>query len=291
MDFEHLLHPIIHAIEHAIKDSAAMLPFLYAAFLLMEFIEHHSSNKLSLMLEKAGHSRLGGAAAGAALGCVPQCGFSIAATNLYSSRIISAGTLMAVYISTSDEAVPILIAHPDRIGELWKLIAAKVIIAIIGGILFSFIADKLLSKDDEADFDELCSDCGCGKHGIWLSALKHTVSIFIFIFIVNLIMGIVMEFAGEDNVKAFLNGMGIWQPFAAALIGMIPNCASSVIITELFANGSIPFGTAVGGLCTGAGMGLAVLFKTNRKLKDNLIFVAFLYIIGVVSGILINAAF
>ncbi|MBP1547534.1 MAG: arsenic efflux protein [Oscillospiraceae bacterium] len=291
MDFEHLLHPIIHAIEHAIKDSAAMLPFLYAAFLLMEFIEHHSSNKLSLMLEKAGHSRLGGTAAGAALGCVPQCGFSIAATNLYSSRIISAGTLMAVYISTSDEAVPILIAHPDRIGELWKLIAAKVIIAVIGGILFSFIADKLLSKDDEADFDELCSDCGCGKHGIWLSALKHTVSIFIFIFIVNLIMGIVMELAGEDNVKAFLNGMGIWQPFAAALIGMIPNCASSVILTELFANGSIPFGTAVGGLCTGAGMGLAVLFKTNRKLKDNLIFVAFLYIIGVVSGILINAAF
>ncbi|MCI7768302.1 MAG: arsenic efflux protein [Oscillospiraceae bacterium] len=282
---------ILDIVLDALLDSVKMLPFLYAAFLLMEFIEHHAGEKLSTALEKAGHSKFGGAAAGAALGCVPQCGFSIAATNLYASRIIGAGTLMAVYISTSDEAIPILIAHPDKIGSLWKLIAAKLVIAIIGGVLFSYIGKFLLSNDDEADFDEMCSGCGCGSHGIWISALKHTVSIFIFILIVNLVLGLIIGFAGEDNVASFLNNMGIWQPFAAALVGMIPNCAASVIITELYANGSIPFGTAVGGLCTGAGMGLAVLFRTNKKIKDNLIFVLFLYIIGVLSGILINAAF
>lgn len=274
----------------ALKDSAKTLPFLYAAFLLMEFIEHHASDKLSLVLEKAGHSRFGGAAVGAALGCVPQCGFSAAASNLYASRIIGAGTLMAVYISTSDEAIPVLLAHPEQIGSLWKLIAAKLIIAIIGGVLFSFVANLMLSKEDEADFEDMCTDCGCSDHSIWFSAFKHTLSIFIFILIVNLVLGLVIGFAGEENVSVFLNNMGVWQPFAAALVGMIPNCAASVIITELYANGSIPFGTAVGGLCTGAGMGLAVLFRTNKKIKDNLIFVLFLYIIGVVSGILINAA-
>ncbi|MBQ5331872.1 MAG: arsenic efflux protein [Oscillospiraceae bacterium] len=282
---------ILDVVIDALLDSVKMLPFLYAAFLLMEFIEHHAGEKLSTVLEKAGHSKLGGAAAGAALGCVPQCGFSIAATNLYASRIIGAGTLMAVYISTSDEAIPILIAHPDKISSLWELIAAKLIIAVIGGVLFSYIGKFLLSNDDEADFDEMCSECGCGSHGIWISALKHTISIFIFILIVNFVLGLIIGFAGEENVADFLNSMGIFQPFAAALVGMIPNCAASVIITELYANGSIPFGTAVGGLCTGAGMGLAVLFRTNKKIKDNLIFVLFLYIIGVLSGILINAAF
>ena len=282
---------ILDVVLDALIDSVKTLPFLYAAFLLMEFIEHHAAGKLSRALEKAGHSRLGGAAVGAALGCVPQCGFSAAASNLYASRIIGAGTLMAVYISTSDEAIPVLLAHPDQIGSLWKLIAAKLIIAIIGGVLFSFIAGFMLSKDDEANFEEMCSGCGCEDHSIWFSAFKHTLSIFLFILIVNLVLGLVIGFAGEENVSNFLNNMGVWQPFAAALVGMIPNCAASVIITELSATGSIPFGTAVGGLCTGAGMGLAVLFRANKKLKDNLIFVLFLYIIGVLSGILINAAF
>ena len=128
-----MLSTILDIILDALLDSAKMLPFLYLTFLLMEFIEHHAADKLALALEKAGHSNIGGAAVGAALGCVPQCGFSIAASNLFSSRIIGAGTLMAVFISTSDEAIPILLAHPDQISSLWKLIAAKFIIAIIAG--------------------------------------------------------------------------------------------------------------------------------------------------------------
>lgn len=282
------LHTILHPIEHAVIDTAKMIPFLYLAFLLMEFIEHHAGTKLADFLKKAGQSSLGGSLAGAALGCIPQCGFSIAASNLYSSRIISAATLMAVFISTSDEALPILIAHPDMIGSVWTLIAAKIIIAVIGGVLFGMLLNKFFKHNDNADFDEICSECGCGKHGIWVSALKHTLGIVVFILIINILLGIIIEIAGEENVSAFLNNMGILQPFASALVGLIPNCASSVIITELYAAGNIPFGTAVGGLCTGAGMGLAVLFKTNSDMKENFFFLFYLYFIGVISGIVLN---
>ena len=137
---------ILDIVLDALIDSVKMLPFLYAAFLLMEFIEHHAGEKLSLALEKAGHSKLGGAAVGAALGCVPQCGFSIAASNLYASRIIGAGTLMAVYISTSDEAIPVLLAHPDQFDALWKLIAAKLVIAVIGGIIGNQSIQEIIKK-------------------------------------------------------------------------------------------------------------------------------------------------
>ncbi len=282
------LHEILHVLEHALIDTAKMIPFLYIAFLLMEYIEHRAGDKLASALEKAGHSNLGGAAAGAALGCIPQCGFSIAAANLYSSRIIGAGTIMAVFIATSDEAIPVILAHPEMISSLWMLIAAKIVIAIIAGTLFGIIMKLMMKSDNSANFDEICTDCGCGNHSIWFSAFRHTLEITVFILIVNLIMGFILEIAGEENVSAFLNNMGIFQPFAASLVGLIPNCASSVIITELYASGSISFGTAVGGLCTGAGMGLAVLFRTNKNMKENLFFLGYLYIIGVLSGIILN---
>lgn len=279
---------ILDIILDSLIDSIKMLPFLYAAFILMEFIEHKSGDKLAVMLEKAGHSKIGGPAVGAALGCIPQCGFSIAASNLYASGIIGAGTLMAVFISTSDEAVPVLLAHPDMIGNLWKLFAAKIIIAIIAGAVFGIIMKAVFKNDDDVHFEEICTDCGCESHGIWLSSLMHTMKIFVFILIINLIMGLALGIAGEENVAAFLDKMGIFQPFAAALVGLIPNCASSVIITELYASGGISFGTAVGGLSTGAGMGLAVLFRANKNMKKNAMFLAFLYCFGVLSGIILN---
>ena len=272
----------------AILDSVKMLPFLYGAFLLMEFIEHHSGNKFAEILEKAGRSNIGGSAVGALLGCLPQCGFSIAASNLYSSRIISAGTLMAVFISTSDEAVPVMLAHPELIDSIWKLIAVKIIIAIFAGTLFGIVYGFIFKTNNNADFDDICATCGCGNSSIWVSSLKHTLEIFLYILIVNLIMGAVLEAAGHDNVSAFLDGMGILQPIAASLVGLIPNCASSVIITELYAGGSITFGTAAGGLCTGAGIGLAVLFRTNKNIKENLFFLGYLFLTGVISGIIIN---
>ncbi|MCH5348828.1 MAG: arsenic efflux protein [Oscillospiraceae bacterium] len=279
---------IINVLLEALIDSVKMLPFLFLAFLFMEFIEHKAGDKLIRFLKKT-EGGAGGAFVGAAAGCVPQCGFSVAAANLYSGRIITMGTLIAVFISTSDEALPVLIAHPESIGAVWKLIAAKIIIAAVAGIIIDIVI-KALKLEVGEDIEEICTEsgCGCGKHGIWYSSLKHTLSIFVFILIVNVILGAVMSFAGEETVSRFLNGMGILQPVLSGIAGMIPNCAASVLITELYADGVITFGSALAGLCTGAGVGLAVLFRANRNIKENLIITGIIFAVGVLSGMIVN---
>lgn len=275
---------------HALIDSAKMLPFLFIAFFLMEFLEHKAGDKLVDFLRKSGGGRTGSAAVGALLGCVPQCGFSVVASNFYAGRIITAGTLIAVFLSTSDEAVPILLAHPDKAGMIWKLLVTKVIIAAVAGIAVDLVMKLLKIKTEDEHIGDLCDEagCGCGSHGIWYSALKHTIGIAIFIIIVNLILSTVMGLVGEENVKYFLENMGIFQPVVAGFVGMIPNCAASVLITELYAEGAINFGTAIAGLCTGAGIGLAVLFRANKNIKENFVITGVVYAVGVLSGIVIN---
>lgn len=281
---------ISNVLLEALTDSAKMLPFLFLAFMLMEFIEHHTGDRVVSFLKKTGGGA-GGALTGAVAGCIPQCGFSVAASNLYAGRIITFGTLISVFISTSDEAVPVLLAHPDRISIIWKLIAVKIIIAAAAGIAADAVIRvfKLKTNDSES-ISEICSenDCGCGSHGIWYSSLKHTLNIFIFILIVNVILGSVMAFAGEEAVSRFLDGMGILQPAVAGIIGLIPNCAASVVITELYADGAITFGSAASGLCTGAGVGLAVLFRANKNLRENLAATGTVYAVGVICGTILN---
>lgn len=274
----------------ALIDSAKMLPFLFLAFLLMEFIEHRAGDKLVSFLRKNGGGRVGSSALGAVIGCVPQCGFSVAASNLYAGRVISVGTLIAVFISTSDEAIPILLAHPDRASAIWSLIAAKIIIAAAAGIIADIIVKIFKLERDGDSIEDICSEsgCGCGSHGIWYSSLKHTVNIFIFILIVNLILGFVMALVGEEAVEHFLGSMGIFQPIVTGIVGMIPNCAASVLVTELYAEGAITFGSAMAGLCTGAGVGLAVLFRANKNIRENLTIAGVVYAVGVLSGMLIN---
>lgn len=275
---------------HALLDSAKMLPFLFIAFLLMELLEHKAGDKLVDFLRKSGGGRTGSAAIGALLGCVPQCGFSVIASNFYAGRVITAGTLVAVFLSTSDEAVPILLAHPDKAVMIWKLLVTKVIIAAVAGIAVDLVMKMLKIKTDDEHIGDLCDEagCGCENHGIWYSALKHTIGIGIFIIIVNLVLGMVFGLVGEENVKHFLENMGVLQPVVAGLVGMIPNCAASVLITELYAEGAIEFGTAIAGLCTGAGIGLAILFRANKNIKENLVITAIVYGVGVLSGIVIN---
>lgn len=274
----------------ALTDSAKMLPFLFLAFLLMEFIEHRAGDRLVSFLRKNGGGRVGSAALGAVIGCVPQCGFSVAASNLYAGRVISAGTLIAVFLSTSDESVPVLLAHPDRAAVIWKLLAVKIIIAAAAGIIADVIVKIFKLERDGDSIEDMCEEtgCGCGSHGIWYSSLKHTVNIFIFILIVNLVLGFVMAFVGEEAVEHFLGSMGIFQPIVTGLAGMIPNCAASVLVTELYADGVISFGSAIAGLCTGAGVGLAVLFKVNKNLRENLVITGTVYTVGVLSGIILN---
>lgn len=284
------MQEILDTLLDSLIDSVKMLPFLFGVYLLIEYLEHKASDKLEHALRRLGPF---GPVGGAALGCIPQCGFSVAASNLYSGRIISLGTLLAVYIATSDEAIPILLAEPERGGDILKLIAAKLIIACVAGLFVDALIRFARKKPNEEvePYHDLCEHCGCEHHSIVYSAVKHTVQIFIFIFVISAVCGIAIQLVGEDTLNKFLMTNSIFQPLVAALIGLIPNCAPSVILTQLYVNGSLSFGSVVAGLSTGAGMGLVVLFKTNKNLKQNLGIAALLYAIGAVSGIIINTVF
>ncbi|MGN0478644.1 MAG: putative manganese transporter [Hominenteromicrobium sp.] len=269
----------------ALVDSLKMLPFLFAAYLLIEFLEHKASRKMRDSLQRLGPF---GPVGGALLGVVPQCGFSVAASNFYAGRIISVGTLLAVFLSTSDEAIPVLLAHPDMLPYAVPMLLIKVVSGMVFGFLVDFLMRRFMKPREEAPFEELCASCDCGHHGIVHSALRHTVEIFAFILLVNLILGYAIYFIGEENISKLLLNGSVFQPFLTALIGLLPNCAASVILTELFAVGSLEFGSCVAGLCAGAGLGLVVLFRTNHRLKENLAIVGVLYAASVITGLIVN---
>lgn len=284
------MEAVLDIILEALIDTAKMLPFLFAVYLLIEYLEHKASDKLANSLRRLGPF---GPVGGALFGCIPQCGFSVAVSNLYSGRLVSLGTLIAVYIATSDEAVPILLSNPQSVGEVWKLIAAKAVIAVLAGLLIDG-AMKLTHRrgnEENEPYHDLCEDCGCEEHGILYSAVKHTAQIFAFLFAVSLILGFAIYLLGEERLDRVLMTDSAFQPLLAALIGLIPNCSASVVLTNLYAAGSLSFGSVVAGLSTGAGLGLVVLFRTNKNLKQNICITALLYAIGAVSGLIINLVF
>lgn len=267
-------------------DTLKTLPFLLAVYILIEYIEHKSADKLGRTLRKMGPF---GSVGGALLGSIPQCGFSAAASNLYAGRLVTMGTLIAVYISTSDEAIPLMIQEPDFAPMIWKLILVKIGIAMAAGILTDICIKLFIRKKEEEPFKELCADCDCEHHGILHSALHHTIHIIIFIFVINLLLGCVMEFAGEQTVEKLMMTNSWVQPLIAGVIGFIPNCGASVVLTKLYTEGVVSFGALVAGLSTGAGVGLLILFKTNKNIKQNLIIMGILYGAAVTSGLLIQA--
>lgn len=272
----------------ALLDTVKTLPFLFGAYLLIEFLEHRASEKLTGALAKLGPF---GPLGGAVLGLVPQCGFSVAAANFYAGRLITPGTLVAVFLATSDEALPILLSHPGALPDLLLLLGVKLVSGIVFGLLTDLLWKRLPSRDTQAPFEDLCRDCDCEHHGIIHSALVHTVRIALFLLIVNLVLGGAIHLVGEERISQVLLSGSVFQPLVAGLIGFIPNCAASVILTELYLSGSLSFGAVVAGLCTGAGLGLAVLFKYNRHLKENLLLTAALYVGAVLTGLVCGALF
>lgn len=284
------MEAVLDIILDALIDTAKMLPFLFAVYLLIEYLEHKASDKLANSLRKLGPF---GPVGGALFGCIPQCGFSVAVSNLYSGRLVSLGTLIAVYIATSDEAIPILLSNPQSVGEVWKLIAAKAVIAVLAGLLVDGVMKLCHRRGNEENepYHDLCEDRGCEEHGILYSAIKHTAQIFTFLFVVSLILGFAIYLLGEERLDRVLMTDSAFQPLLAALIGLIPNCSASVVLTNLYAAGSLSFGSVVAGLSTGAGLGLVVLFRTNNNLKQNIGITALLYAIGAASGLIINLAF
>ena len=247
----------------------------------------------ALLYQSGALRRLGpfGPVGGAVLGLVPQCGFSVAAANFYAGRLITPGTLVAVFLATSDEALPILVSQPGALPDLLLLLGVKLVSGAVFGVLTDLIWKRLPHRTPEHPFEELCKDCDCEHHGIFRAALTHTVRIALFLLLVNLVLGGAIHFVGEERISQVLLSGSVLQPFVAALIGFIPNCASSVILTELYLSGSLSFGAAVAGLCTGAGVGLAVLFKYNRHLKENLPLAGILYGSAVATGLVCGLLF
>ena len=275
---------LVDAIVDTTFDCLKMLPFLFVAFILIEALEHYSSDFTAKALSKVGRA---GPVVGAVAGCVPQCGFSVMAANLYAGGIISVGTLLSVFIATSDEAILIIMSNPERIREVGILLAAKVIIAVTAGYIIDIFFRNQLATVKESG--NLCKECGCDEEdaGIWKPAWHHTIRIFIYLFIFTGILNLCIEIFGIEQLSKFLLGNTIFQPVIAAIIGLIPNCAASVILTQLYLNGAISFASVIAGLCTGAGIGLVVLFKMNRNKRENLKIVGVLFLVAVAAGMII----
>ncbi len=270
-------------------DTAKLLPFLFLTYLLMEYLEHRAGDSAQKVLRRSGQF---GAVIGSALGIVPQCGFSGAAASLYSARVISLGTLMAVFLSTSDEMVPIFISRGGDLKVMLKLLAAKFVIALIVGLAIDLILMLIYKKKGltpEANIEELCERDKCHCHNdILKSALVHTGKITGFILVFTFILNFIVFFVGERNIALIVLNKPIIANILAGLVGLIPNCASSVIISELFIEGVISSGAVLSGLLANAGIALAVLYRTNRPKKQTLLIIALLFVISVLVGIVID---
>ena len=284
------MHEIVHSIEHSITDTLPMIPFLFLSYLLMEWLEHRASDKMTRTIRKSGKA---GPLIGGLLGVLPQCGFSASMTSLYAGKVVSLGTLLAVFLSTSDEMLPILISESVGTGEILKILGIKVGVAVVVGFLIDRIVFRNeLPQEHHYHIHSLCEHehCRC-EEGIIRSAIRHTLQIAAFVFVVNLAMSLVVALIGEDVIKGVIFNKPILGEALAGLVGLIPNCASSVVITELYLQGVLSFGAMMSGLLVGSGIGILVLFRVNQNLRENLTIVGLLYAIGVLSGILLGLLF
>lgn len=359
---------LLHFMEHALEDTLALVPFLFVTYIALEALEHAAGARANAVVRRAGAA---GPVVGALLGVVPQCGFSAMAATLYAGRVVTLGTLVAVFLSTSDEMLPMLVAERVDSGLLFRVLGLKVLVALITGVLadlairalrknarvHAFLRRTVLSVrrngveadvvDQMAEGGEtaehicrLCEQdhCGCGhdhahahggEHGhehdndrghehadehvagcdhghghdhshaggrfgivgsIVMSAVSHTVQVSLFIFLVTFALVLVLETVGEDALAAFLSGNQLLAVFASALVGLVPNCSASVVITQLYLEGVLGFAPLMAGLLTSAGVGYLVLFRTNRHPRENAVIVACLFLVACVWG-LVFAAF
>lgn len=273
---------ILDVICDTLIDGVRILPFLFLAYLAMECLEHWTGGKMQAVVRKSGKA---GPALGGILGIFPQCGFSAAAANLYAGRIITMGTLIAVFLSTSDEMLPIMISENVGFSLIGRLLLVKVLFAIAAG----FLVDALFRKKEEPQIEHLCErqHCHC-ERGIWRSAFSHTWRIFLYIVVVSLILNFLVALIGEETLAAFVLNKPALSLFVAALVGMIPNCASSVILTQLYLSGVLGAGALMAGLLSGSGVGFLVLLRVNEDRKENLRIFGLLYAFGVAAGALIQ---
>lgn len=303
-------HILAHALEHAFFDTLKLIPFLFVTYLAMEALEHRAGKASEEAVRKAGHA---GPAIGALLGVVPQCGFSAAASTLYAARVVTLGTLFAVFLSTSDEMLPILIAEQAPVALIVKVLAIKVVVGMVVGFAIDAALHVMRRDRERLRIHELCERDKCHCNGecvacesnpelaydyrhdeehehdhagvsIAKSALKHTAQVTLFIFLITLLLEVVMDSVGEEAIAAFMADNPALSVVAASLVGLIPNCAASVAITELYLDGTLGAGAMMGGLLVSAGVGLLVLLRTNRPMRDNIAVIAGMLVIGIAVG-------
>ena len=271
----------------ALWDCVKLLPFLFLTYLAMEYLEHKAGGKLQNAIRKSGKY---GPVIGSILGAFPQCGFSAAASNLYAGRIITLGTLLSIYLSTSDEMLPILISENAGIDMILKILGVKIVIGMAAGLLIDVVISRLLRKNqDDMQIEHMCEqhNCHCEK-GIVKSAVHHTVEIFIYVLLITVVLNIIIAFIGEEFLANLILNRPVVGELIAGVIGLIPNCAASVVITQLYLNGVLSAGAMMSGLLAGAGVGILVLLRVNDKPKENIRIILLLYVSGVAAGLLIE---
>ena len=271
----------------SVIDSIKLLPFLFLTYLFMEWLEHKTGSAARNTIRTAGKL---GSVWGGLLGVIPQCGFSAAASSLFTGRVITVGTLIAVYLSTSDEMFPIMISNAVPAATIIKILVCKAAIGIISGLVVEYVYTHVLKKQEkEMDIHEICEEerCNC-EHGLLSSALTHTLHVFVYIFLISLALNIIIGLVGEETLAGLFTGTPIVGELIAALVGLIPNCASSVVITQLYLEHIIGAGAMMAGLLVNAGVGLLILFRLNHDRKQNFRIIGLLYGLGVFWGIIIE---
>ena len=311
------MHIAEHVAEHSVADTLYLIPFLWVTYLAMEWLEHKTGGRTQDAIRHAGAA---GPIVGAFLGVVPQCGFSAVAATLYAGRVITLGTLFAVFLSTSDEMLPIFLAEAVPANTILSIMGAKVVIGMVMGFIVDAVLRLARRDKDHLRIHELCEQdqCGCnhdcrtceaaperayehhddvehthshghGWKGILLSTTKHTVQVTLFIFAITIVLNIVLETVGEEALARLLGDNPAFSVFATALVGLIPNCAASVVIAQLYVEGVLGAGAMLAGLLVSAGVGLLVLVRANRPWRQNAAIIALLYVIGVFWGLVCNA--
>lgn len=286
----------MHVLEHSVGDTLRLVPFLFVTYLAMEALEHASADRVQAVVERSGKA---GPAVGALLGAIPQCGFSAMAATLYAGRVVTVGTLVAVILSTSDEMIPVFLAHGEPAGRMLAIMAAKVVVGVAVGFAVD-VALRLLRRagDGHAHIHELCerAHCHCDDddaghdhgHGRWAivrSAAVHTVQVGAWILVITFAFGLVIELVGVDALATAVANHPVRATFLSALVGLIPNCGASVAITELYLEGALATGPMLAGLLASGGVGLLVLWRTNADLRQNAVITLFVYAVAVVVGL------
>lgn len=291
----------------ALKDTAELIPFLFATYVVISLLDLFASDKTTAAIQRAGHA---GPLIGGVLGVVPQCGFSAMGASLYADRIVSLGTFVAVILSTSDEMLPLLLAEHVEVGLVARILVTKAVLGVILGFATDLVLRALLGRtslagvdesdagegqDEDAEFDPSAysCDCGCGEpltrgQTAWwvvVNSAYRTFQVVVFIFVVSVLLNALIALVGEDALASFLSGNAVVATLVSGLVGLVPNCAASVVLTQLYIDGVLGFAPMIAGTLVAGGAGYLVLFRMNGNMRENAAIVGIVYVLGVCVGL------